>query len=55
MKLGPTNMLQVGPASLSALSCVQGERTDAGRSADRAQNRAQFFAYQELAIVLGNC
>jgi hypothetical protein len=33
VKLGPTNMLQVGPARLSALPCVQGERADAGRSA----------------------
>src|SRR5260370_6753536 len=33
VKLGPPNMLQVGPASLSGLPCVQGEGTDAGRSA----------------------
>jgi hypothetical protein len=33
VKLGPTNMLQVGPTGLSALPCVQGERADAGRSA----------------------
>jgi hypothetical protein len=33
VKLGPTNMLQVGTTRLSALSCVQGERADAGRSA----------------------
>jgi hypothetical protein len=33
VKLGPTNMLQVGTTRLSALPCVQGERADAGRSA----------------------
>jgi len=33
VKLGPTNILQVGTTRLSALPCVQGERADAGRSA----------------------
>ena len=33
MKLGPTNMLQVGPTRFSALPRVRGERADAGRSA----------------------
>ena len=33
VKLGPTNMLQVGITRLSALPCVQGEWADAGRSA----------------------
>ena len=33
VKLGPTNMLQVGTTCLSALPCVQGEQADAGRSA----------------------
>ena len=33
VKLGPTNMLQVGSTRLSASPCVQGERADAGRSA----------------------
>jgi hypothetical protein len=36
VKLGPTNRLQVGPNRLSALPCVQGERTDADRSAHRS-------------------
>ena len=33
VKLGPTNMLQVGTTRLSALPCFQGERADADRSA----------------------
>jgi hypothetical protein len=33
VKLGLANMLHVGPARLSALPCIQGERADAGHSA----------------------
>jgi len=32
VKLGLANMLHVGPARLSALPCIQGERADAGHS-----------------------